>query len=197
MWSSILPTAPEGISVDDFFVNFVPEQFNKMKDILNVVDLSFLGENDFKMQFNVEGKEYGVKFKNGKDLEVINGQVDKPAFSLYVSEKDWRDAVTGKFNKLADDFTGDPSYFIDAKRYSALQSTNGMVNMNLKKKDGRTLPLKVVFNGVETPAVTVNLDMVDGLAMLNRETDGMKLFMEGKLKFTGDMTLLMKLQNLM
>ncbi len=197
MWSSILPTAPEGISVDDFFVNFVPEQFNKMKDILNVVDLSFLGENDFKMQFNVEGKEYGVKFKNGKDLEVINGQVDKPAFSLYVSEKDWRDAVTGKFNKLADDFTGDPSYFIDAKRYSALQSTNGMVNMNLKKKDGRTLPLKVVFNGAETPAVTVNLDMVDGLAMLNRETDGMKLFMEGKLKFTGDMTLLMKLQNLM
>jgi putative sterol carrier protein len=189
--------APEGISVDDFFTNFVPEQFNKVKDILNVVDLSFLGGNDFNMQFIVEGKVYGIKFKNAKDLEVVSGAVDKPAFALYVSEKDWRDAVTGKFNKMADDFTGDPSSFIDVKRYSALQSTNGTVNMNLKKNDGEILPLKVVFNGVETPAVTVNLDMIDGLAMLNRVTDGMKLFMEGKLKFTGDMTLLMKLQNLM
>jgi putative sterol carrier protein len=197
MWGSIIPTAPEGISVDDFFINFVPEQFNKMKDILNVVDLSFLGENDFNMQFNVEGKVYGIKFKNGQDIEVVNGAVSKPAFTLHVSEKDWRDAVTGKFNKIADDFSGDPSSFIDAKRYSALQSTNGTLTMNLKKNDGDILPLKVVFNGVENPAVTVNIDMLDGLAMLNRATDGMKLFMNGKLKFVGDMTLLMKLQNLM
>lgn len=197
MWSSIIPMAPEGISVDDFFTNFVPDQFNKVKDILNVVDLSFLGGNDFNMQFNVEEKIYGIKFKHSKDLEVVHGEIDKPALALYVSEKDWRDAVTGKFNKMADDFTGDPTSFMDAKRYNVLQSTNGTVDMNLKKNDGEILPLKVVFNGVENPAVTVNLDMVDGLAMLNRETDGMKLFMEGKLKFTGDMTLLMKLQNLM
>ena len=197
MWSSVIPTAPEGISVDDFFISFIPEQFSKMKDLLNAVDLSFLGGNDFNMQFDVEGKVYGIKFKNGKDIEVVNGAVDKPAFILHVSEKDWRDAVTGKFNKMADDFSGDPSSFIDAKRYSAFQSTNGTLTMNLKKDDGNILPLKVVFNGVESPAVTVNLDMVDGLAMMNRQTDGMKLFMGGKLKFTGDMTFLMKLQNLM
>lgn len=197
MWSSIIPTAPEGISVDDFFTKFVPEQFSQMKELINVVDLSFLAGKDFSMQFNVEGKAYGIKFKNGNDLEVINGAVDKPAVALYVSEQDWRDAVTGKFNKMADDFRGDPTSFIDANRYSALQSTNGTLNMNLKKNDGGTLPLKVVFNGVETPAVTVNLDMVDGLAMLNKATNGMNLFMNGKLKFTGDMVLLMKLQNLM
>ena len=196
MWSSIIPTAPEGISVDEFFTSFVPEQFSQMKELINAVDLSFLAGKDFNMQFNVEGKEYGIKFKNGKDLEIINGAVDKPAVAFYVSEKDWRDAVTGKFNKMADDFSGDPSSFIDTKRYSALQSTNGTVNMNLKKNDGGTLPLKVVFNGVETPAVTVNLDMVDGLAMLNKATNGMDLFTKGKLKFEGDMMLLMKLQNL-
>lgn len=197
MWSSIIPTAPDGISVDDFFTNFVPEQFNQMKELLNAVDLSFLTGKDFNMQFNVEGKVYGIKFKNGNDLAVVSGAVDDPAIALYVSEKDWRDAVTGKFNKMADDFSGDPSSFIDANRYSALQSTNGTLNMNLKKNDGGILPLKVVFNGVETPAVTVNLDMADGMAMLNKTTNGMNLFMNGKLKFTGDMVLLMKLQNLM
>jgi putative sterol carrier protein len=197
MWSSLIPVAPEGIGIDDFFTKFVPEQFTQMKEILNVVDLSFLADKDFNMQFNVEGKVYSIKFKNGKDIEVINGPINKPDFSLYVSEKDWRDAITGKFNKLADDFSGDPTSFIDAKRYKSLQTTNGMLNMNLKKNDGGILPLKVVFNGAENPSVTVNLDMVDGLAMLNRATTGMNLFMNGKLKFTGDMVLLMKLQNLM
>jgi putative sterol carrier protein len=197
MWSSIIPTAPEGIGVDDFFTKFVPEQFSQMKEMLNVVDLSFLSGRDFNMQFNVEGKVYGIKFKNGKDMEVINGAVDKPAVSLYVSEKDWRDAVTGKFNKMADDFSGDPTSFIDATRYNALQSTKGAVNMNLKKDDGGTLPLKIVFNNVETPAVTVNLDMVDAMAMINKATTGQALLMNGKLKFTGDMVLLMKLQSLM
>ncbi len=197
MWSSLIPVAPEGIGVDDFFTKFVPEQFNAFKEMLNVVDLSFLADKDFNMQFDVEGKVYSVKFKNGKDIEVINGPVSTPDFSLYVSEKDWRDAVTGKFNKMADDFSGDPTSFIDAKRYQALKTTNGTLNMNLKKDDGGILPLKVVFNGVANPSVTVNLDMVDGLAMINKATTGMNLFMNGKLKFTGDMVLLMKLQNLM
>jgi hypothetical protein len=140
---------------------------------------------------------YSVKFKDAKDIEVISGAVDNPAISLHVAEKDWRDAVTGKFSKLADDFSGDATAFIDATRYNALQSTKGTVTLNLKKDDGATLPLKMVFNGVETPAVTVNLDMVDAMAMANKSTTGMNLFMGGKLKFTGDMMLLMKLQTLM
>jgi putative sterol carrier protein len=197
MWSSLIPTAPEGISVDEFFTKFVPDQFNQMNALLSAVDLSFLTGKDFNMQFNVEGKIYSIKFKNGKDIDVVNGTIDNPAFCLYITEKDWRDAVTGSFNKLADDFSGDPTSFIDAKRYKALQSTNGTVNMNFKKDDGGIMALKIVFNNVETPSVTVNLDLVDGLAMINKTTTGQALFMNGKLRFTGDMMLLMKLQTLM
>lgn len=197
MWSSIIPKAPEGIGVDEFFSKFVPDQFKEMNALLSVVDLSFLSGKDFKMQFDVEGKVYSINFKNGKDLEVVKGPIDKPIVTVVVSEKDWRDAVTGKFNAMADGFTGDPTSFIDAKRYNALASTNGTVNMNLKKDDGSNLPLKVIFNAVESPAVTVNLDMLDGMALMNKTTTGPALFMGGKLKFTGDMVLLMKLQTLM
>ena len=197
MWQSIIPKAPEDISVDEFFTKFVPDQFNQMDALLSVIDFSFLTGRDFKMQFDIEGKVYSVTFKNGKDLDVTKGSIDKPHFTLIVSEKDWRDAVTGKFNELADDFTGDPTSFIDAMRYKAFMSTNGTVNMNLKKKDGSNLPLRLIFNGEESPAVTVDLDMLDGLNLMNKSTTGPTLFMNGKLKFTGDMTLLMKLQTLM
>lgn len=196
MWSSLIPTAPEGISIDDFFMKFVPEKFNEMRQILTVVDLSFLAGKDFNMQYDIEGKVYGVKFKNAKDVEVVKGTIDNPVFFLSISEKDWREAVTGKFNKLADDFSGDPTSFIDAKRFKALLSTKGTVNLNLKKDDGAILPLKIVFNNVEKPAVTINMDMLDGLDMMSRKVTGQTLFMNGKMKFTGDMVLLMNLQSL-
>ena len=47
------------------------------------------------------------------------------------------------------------------------------------------------------PAVTLNLDLPDWIAMQKKETTGQALFMNGKLKFTGDMVLLMKLQTMM
>jgi putative sterol carrier protein len=196
MWQSIIPKAPEDISVEEFFTKFVPNQFNQMNALFSLIDFSFLTGRDFKMQFDVEGRVYSVTFKNGKDLDVTEGSIDKPNFTLIVSEKDWRDAVTGKFNELADDFTGDPISFLNARHYKALMAMTGTVNMNLKKQDGVNIPLSLIFNGEEKPAVTVNLDMLDALRMMNKSVSGPVLFMNGKLKFTGNMVLLMKLQNL-
>ncbi len=196
MWSSLIPKAPEGIGVDEFFTRFVPDQFSQMHAILGAVDLSFLAGKDFKMQFDIEGRVYSVTFKDGKDLEVSKGAIDSPAITVMISEKDWRDVVTGAFNELADGFTGDPTEFINVKRYEALLSIRGAVTMNLRKNDGGVLPLKIVFNGEEEPAATVNLDMVDALELMNKTTNGLALFMKGKLKFTGNMLLLMKLQTL-
>jgi hypothetical protein len=50
MWQSIIPKAPEGISVDEFFTKFVPDQFNQINELLSVMDFSFLTGRDFKMQ---------------------------------------------------------------------------------------------------------------------------------------------------
>lgn len=196
MWSSLIPKAPEGISVDEFFTSFVPDQFSQLNALLNAVDLSFLSGKDFRMQFDIDGQVYSVAFKNAKDLEVKQGSIGEPNITVVVSEKDWRDAVTGRFNELADGLNGDPTAFIDAKRYEALMSMRGAVTMNLKKNDGSILPLKIVFNDEEEPAATLNLDMLDGLELMNKATNGMALFMKGKIKFTGNMLLLMKLQTL-
>jgi len=196
MWQSLIPKAPEGISVEEFFTTFLPDQFRAMKALLGAVDLTFLSGKDFTMQFDIEGQVYSLTFRNGMDLEVKKGSIDKPNVAVMVLEKDWRDTVTGRFNALADGFTGDPTSFIDVKRYHALLSTHGTVNMNLRKDDGSNLTLRLIFNGEENPAVTVDLDMLDGLDLMNKSTNGPALFMKGKLKFTGNMILLMKLQTL-
>ena len=69
MWQSIIPKAPESISVDEFFTKFVPDQFNQMNELFSVIDLSFLTGRVLKMQFDIEGNVYSVTFKNGKGSE--------------------------------------------------------------------------------------------------------------------------------
>lgn len=197
MWRPVIPQAPENIEIDDFFTRFVPDQFSRLKDCFGLMDFSFLNGSDFRIQFDIEGRIYSLRFKNGNDLDVRRGAIDEPHFALCVSEKDWRDAVTGKFHELADHFMGNPLALINAKHYEALMSTEGTVNMNLRKKDGDILPLKLIFNDEEKPAVTVNLDMLDALQLVNRSATGLGLFMNGRLKFSGSVVLLMKLQTLL
>ncbi len=197
MWQSVIPIAQEDIAVDDFFIQFVPDQFNRVKEFFDLIDFSFLNGSDFRMQFDIEGRVYSLKFNHKKNLDVSRGPIDEPHFSLYVSEKDWRDAVTGKFHELAGYFTANPFAIINAEHYKALISTTGTVNMNLRKKDGDILPLKIIFNDEEKPAVTVNLDMLDALYLMNKSATGLGLFMNGRLKFSGSVVLLMKLQTLL
>ncbi|HON59796.1 MAG TPA: SCP2 sterol-binding domain-containing protein [Smithella sp.] len=193
----VIPQAPENIEMNDFFTQLVPNHFNRLKEFFGLIDFSFLNGSDLRMQFDIEGQIYSLRFKNGNHLDVIRGPIDEPHFTLYISEKDWRDAVTGKFHELADHFMGNPFALINAKYYEALMSTEGTVNMNLKKKDGDILPLKLIFNDEEKPAVTVNLDMLDALQLVNKSATGLGLFMNGRLKFSGSVVLLMKLQTLL
>lgn len=184
---------PEDVTVDAFFTDYVPSQFG---DLIKGADISSLKGKEITLQFNINDKVYCLKITDGTNLEVIKGGVDKPMLTLAISEKDWRDSVTGKIEGLIDQFT-DPAQIADIKRLNTLSSTKGACTMQIKKSDGSNIPVTMIFNGEDKPAVTLNLDLPDWIAMQKKETTGQALFMNGKLKFTGDMVLLMKLQTMM
>ena len=73
--------------------------------------------------------------------------------------------------------------------------TKGTLKLTLKNGTDN-IPVTMIFNGEEKPAVEISVDLKDWIAIQNKETTGQNLFMNGKLKFTGDMVLLMKLQTL-
>jgi putative sterol carrier protein len=184
---------PDDVTVDAFFNEYVPSQFG---DLIAGADLSSLKGKEVTLQFNISGKQYCLKITDGTKLEVIKGGVDKAMLTLSLSENDWRDSVTGKIEGLIDQFT-DPAQIADAKRFNALSTTKGACTMEIKKGDGSNIPVTMIFNGEDKPTVTLNLDLPDWIAMQKKETTGQALFMNGKLKFTGDMVLLMKLQTMM
>lgn len=183
---------PDTIDLDDFFSNFVPANFDSM---IAGADLSGLSGKEVTLQYQVGEKRYCLKIKDGKSLEVVKGGIDKPMFSLSLSEDDFMKAITGKVEGVIDRFI-DPAEIGDPKRVGTLMTTKGILNVSLKQGDG-TIPMTMVFNGEEKPAVSINLDVQDWVSMQKKETTGQNLFMNGKIKFTGDMVLLMKLQTLM
>ena len=128
------------------------------------------------------------------NLDVVKGGVDKPLLTLALSEQILLDSVTGKIEGMIDRFT-DPVEIADPMRSRNLMDTKGTLNLTLKQ-DGNSIPVTMIFNGEAKPSVDLSLELKDWIAMQNKETTGQNLFMNGKMKFTGDMVLLMKLQTL-
>jgi putative sterol carrier protein len=184
-------SVPSGVSVDDFFVNHVPSQF---KEITAGANLSSLTGKEINLQFNVNDQNYCLKIKDGTTLDVVKGGVDKPLLTLSLSEQVFLDAVTGKLAGMIDRFT-DPVEMADPVRLKNLMDTKGTLNLTLKEGDSN-IPVTMIFNGEAKPSVDLSLELKDWVAMQNKETTGQNLFMNGKMKFTGDMMLLMKLQTL-
>jgi len=182
---------PSGVSVEDFFIKHVPSQF---KEITAGANLSSLAGKEINLQFNINNQNYCLKIKDGTNLEVIKGTVEKPLLMLTLSEQVFLDAITGKFEGVIDRFT-DPVEIADPVKLKNLMDTKGTLNLTLKQ-DGNTIPVKMIFNGEEKPSVDISLELSDWVTMQNKQVTGQTLFMNGKLKFTGDMILLMKLQTL-
>ena len=182
---------PGNVSVNDFFEKHVPAQF---KEITAGADLSSLAGKEVNLQFNVNDQSYCLNIKDGKNLDVIKGGVAKPLLTLSLSEQIFLDAVTGKIEGMIDRFT-DPVEIANPGRLNALMGTKGTLNLNLKQ-DGNNIPVTMIFNGEAKPSVDLSLELKDWIAIQNKETTGQNLFMNGKMKFTGDMVLLMKLQSL-
>ena len=185
-------SVPEDIGVEDFFSKHVPQQFG---EIMSQTDMSAMADKEFTLQFAVGERTYCLRITNGKDLEIVEGGIDKPILALTLNESDWRDSVTGKVEGVIDQFT-DPSQIADPLRCDKLITTKGTMALELKKDDGSSMPITMVFNGTETPQVSLSLALSDWVAMQKKEVNGQVLFMNGKMQTKGDLMFLMSLQSL-
>lgn len=184
---------PEGIQVGDFYMNHVPRHF---AEVTAGMDLSAMEGKAFTLQFNIDEESYCLKIMNGNDLDIVQGGIERPMLALSLTESDWRDAVTGKLEGLLDTFT-DPAQAADLERYNRLLATKGTMKLELKKEDGILMHISLVFNGEQSPEVTIKLGMSDWVAMQKKEVTGQVLFMNGKMQTQGDMMFLVSLQSLL
>jgi hypothetical protein len=149
-------SVPSGVSVDDFFTKHVPSQF---KEITAGANLSALTGKEINLQFNVNAQKYCLKIKDGTNLEIVKGGVDKPLLTLALSDQVLLDSVTGKIEGMIDRFT-DPVEIADPMRLKNLMDTKGTLNLTLKNGDN-AIPVTMIFNGEAKPSVDISLELKD------------------------------------
>ena len=191
-----MATFPEDISVKDFFLNEVPKIFEEGAQKVKTEELA---GTEFTVQFNITGEgggNYALKITDGKNLEIIEGGVEKPNILIELNEKDWRDSITGKVPGVMDQMTNVEQIGGGKEQLNTVKNVAGSLNLELTRGDQEPFKVKMVFNGSETPSVSLKMALDDYIKMVKKEVSGPDLFMSGKMSFEGDMTLLLQLQNI-
>lgn len=185
----------DDIAVKEYFEEMVPKIF--AEELAKSPVLGMEG-TEFVLQFDVMGaakQTYNITIKDARDLEVKGGPADSPDVTVEIREDDWRDAVTGKVAGAVDMFT-DTAQLANKAKYDMLKTTKGTLNLDLSLEGAENIPIKIVFGGAESPAVTFRLTLDDWVLMSKGELVGVTAFMSGKLKIEGDMPFAMSLGNL-
>jgi putative sterol carrier protein len=188
-----MPEVSENVTVKEYFEEVVPQIF---EEEMSKQAISGMEGTEFTVEFDIEGKSYGLNISDAKSLKVFEGPLDNPMLKVKLNEDTWRKAVTGKIPGAMDMFM-DMGQMANRRRYDTLASTKGAIDVELGMPDGNTEQLSITFNGSESPKVIFKAALEDWAKVSSGEIPGPTAFMSGKLKIDGDMSFAMALGNLM
>ncbi|MFP4446263.1 MAG: SCP2 sterol-binding domain-containing protein [Desulfosudaceae bacterium] len=181
---------PKDISIKDLLLDFSPNTAKKM--IAESGAAAQLGGTEFSMVVEVGGKKYSYVVKDGTDFDVKEGDLDNPLVRITISEDDMQKMI--ETNSL-DMLLGIQSD-LNKTKYEALQRLKGRMIAKLANDDGSEVTINTTFNGAEAPSATFKMKTADSIALVNKETNPVNLFMSGGMQIEGDMAFAMQTQPL-
>ncbi len=186
----------QNVSAQKFFEEIIPSIFQET--LVQTPPPEDMVGTEFRIQFNIIGEKggiYAIVVKDAKDMQVIPGGIPNPMIEITLSESDWRRAITSKVGGVLTMFF-DPKTRTRSK-YNSLLETKGIFDLELSVEGGEPFNARLRFNTTDTPQVKLMMSAQDYAAMMRRELNSTMAFMQGRLKFKGDMGFLMKLQSFM
>ena len=171
-------------SIVEYFERIVPEQFAAA-----IAEKPEAGEQpELKATYVIEGEggaTYGLRIAGGK-LEVVPGGIEGSDITTTTGVQEWISATDATDRDLVVDL------YIRGK-VQAVKNLQGVVHLDLTREDGSPYTSTLVLGGVSEPEVTMRMTTSDYVDMMHGRLNGQMAFMTGKLKFEGNLPLLMKL----
>ena len=200
-------------------VDMTAEQFfdDILYDILGEVEIpDNLGRE--RMQFNVTGDEggsyhIGMEFDEEEDDDVLTieeGQTNAPPVAVTVSIDDFRGMLAGDLKDRFLDELGDAFVnpkllkhaFVPDSIVQKIKSLSGNLQVRIEDKElGDVYVVTGTLGGgqpnIAAPTCTVLIDVATVLEIAQRKADPQQLFMQGRIRVDGDMSIVLQLMGLL
>ena len=163
------------LGIQEYLESYVPELVGKRLAEKPVPDMD---GTTFKLQVTITGEKalvFGISIKDAKEITVTEGAIDGAMLEVVLSDDFVRPLV-----ELASSFTG-------RKQYDAVNQTKGTVDFEVGMPGDWTMPVQAIFNGASQPSLKIAGSSVDLAKIATGELNGPTAFMQGKIKFEGDM----------
>jgi hypothetical protein len=178
----------DDVSVQEYFEQKLPQIFAEHVQQNPPTDLE---DQEFRINYHIDDKAYGLRVKNGTQLEVVPGGVEEAHLTSTLTETDWRDATLGNVvvpNPLLQ--------YNTRKHLDKIKNYKGVFKLRLARAEGDPFNSATTFNGVDTPEVTVIAKASDYALIQQGKMNPQMAMMTGKVKFEGSLPFLMTLSSL-
>ncbi len=163
------------LGIQEYLESYVPELVGKRLAEKPVPDME---GTTFKLQVTINGEKtlvFGIAISDAKEITVTEGAIEDPMLEVVLSDDFVRPLV-----ELASSFTG-------RKQYDAVSQTKGTVDFEVGMPGDWTMPVQAIFNGAPQPSLKIAGSSADLAKIATGELNGPTAFMQGKIKFEGDM----------
>lgn len=181
---------PKDISINDLLLKVSPTLAKEMMAASGAV--ANLSGTAFSLVVDVSGDKYSYVVKNGTDFDVSKGDLDSPLITIKIAAEDLLKMVADNTMDLFFGVLGD----LNKEKYDAIVGVTGSATMALTNNDGSRIPITIILNGAASPQAILKMKMADSIAVVNKETSPVHLFMSGKLQIDGDMGFALQIQPL-
>jgi SCP-2 sterol transfer family len=131
------------------------------------------------------GGTYGLRASGGR-VELLPDGLFDADMSTTLTIEDWRKSTeSGLRDPLVD--------YVARRKVAVVKSLKGLVRLELERSDGSTFQSATIFGGQAEPEVMLRMAADDYTAMMRGELNGQMAFLTGKLKFEGNLPLLMQI----
>jgi putative sterol carrier protein len=189
----------EGISVQEFFTKYVPENLGKA---IGETSPQGMDGTEVSIQFNITGEggaKYAIKMIDGKKIEIAEGGVPNPMMEIENSVADWRDSISpsSELGGVLLEQMMDPSRFqVTKKNFDVMKAAKGKMEIQIIRPGKEPFRNIIRFNKGDAPAAVITMAQDDFKAIAGGKVDPQVAFMSGKIKVKGDISLLIKLMPL-
>ena len=176
--------AENGLGIQEYLDTYIPQLVGKRLAEKPMPDME---GTEFTVSVTIKGEKtfsFGISIKAAKEISVMEGGIADPILEVVLSED-----VIKPLVDLASSFTG-------RKQYDAVKQTKGTVDFEVDMPGDWNLPVQAVFNGAQQPSLRIEGSSADLLKIATGELNGPTAFMQGKIKFEGDMAFGLALGNI-